>query len=407
MLARVAGSCHLNFMQNGAQHHAALAASTGRISADPISRTARPKTVAIAQTQAENAGAQEVARQLAHGLEQRGWRVRQIFFFRRTESFDGDPNAVFCARRRPRSPIEIVKMLVELYKEIRREKPDAVISMQHYGNFFAAPVARLAGTPIVIANQFSPSELVPAPIRFADRLMGMLGLYDHIVTNSAQTDAAYRNYPKSYTKRLTRIDHGFLDKSAPMTKRDARLELGLPRDVELLGCAARLHPFKQLDFAIRAIAEDEAQHLALAGQGEDRERLFELATSLGVVDRVHFLGELSTAQMGAFLAALDCFVFPSANETFGLAAVEAAQAGVPTVVNDIEILREVLSVGDEPCALFADVRDPRAFAAAIRCILDDGALRETLTSRGRQLTQRYPLDAMIDQYARLMTPAAS
>lgn len=365
--------------------------------------TAKPKkTVAIVQTQAENAGAQEVARQLANGFGKRGWRTRQIFFFRRTESFDSEDNVFFCAQTRPSSPIAIMKMIGALYREFRREKPDAVVMLQHYGNIIAAPLARLAGAPVIIANQLSPPEVIPPAVGLVDKAMGAVGLYDHIVVNSAQTEAAYRHYPTAYAKRLKRIDHGFFDKSRNMTKAEARVALGLPQDVELLGCAARLSPIKQVHLAIALLSQDSRQHLALAGQGPEYANLSDLAQRLGVRDRVHFLGELDLPRMGAFLAALDCFAFPSGNETFGLAPVEAAQAGVPTVVNDIAVLREVLAVEGKPCALFVDAADTAGFAAAIRRILDDPSLKASLTENGRRLNQRYPLDAMVDDYLRLM-----
>lgn len=367
----------------------------------------RQKTVAIVQTQAENGGAQEIARQLAHGFEKRGWRTRQIFFFRRTDSFDNDRNVVFCARRRPTTPTELLKMLRALYGEFRRERPDAVVMLQHYGNVIAAPVARLAGKSILIANQLSPAALIPAAVTLVDKAMGTAGLYDHIVVNSAQTEADYRGYPGAYAARLTRIDHGFFDKSAGIGKAEARARLGLPADVVMLGCAARLHATKQVDLAIRILAENRGHHLALAGQGKEKDALDALAATLGVADRVHFLGELDAAGMGVFLAALDCFVFPSALETFGLAPVEAAQAGVPVVANDIEVLREVLAVGDEPCAIFVDVRDTAAFAKAVRRAVEDPETRASLANVGRRLVERYPLDAMVEDYLKLMErPAA-
>jgi glycosyltransferase involved in cell wall biosynthesis len=391
-------------MHKSAQHDAASLASPHDT---PIGRDGEAgvrRTVAIVQTQAENAGAQEVARQLAQGFEKRGWRVRQVFLYRRTESFDADANVFFCARSRPSSPLGVLRMLVELFKEFRREAPDTVITLQHYGNIIAAPVARLAGARLIIANQLTPSELIPAPVSVVDRIMGSIGLFDHIIVNSAQTELCYRSYPAPYARRITRIDHGFFDKSAPIAKTDARRQLGFPQAVELLGCAARLHPRKQIDFAIRALVFDDAQHLAIAGQGQDYDRLVDIAEALGVANRVHFLGELNTAQIGVFLAAIDCFVFPSAIETFGLAAVEAAQAGAPVVANDIDVLRDVLAAEGEPCALFVDARDARALSAAVRRALDDAALRDQLTSRGRRLANRFPLDAMIDGYASLMEP---
>ncbi len=371
---------------------------------DVISKIRTQKTVALVQTQAENAGAQEVARQLASGFEKQGWNTRQIFFYRRTDAFDAEPNTFYCASKRPNSPLEVLKMLAKLYRAFRAEKPDVVVTLQHYGNVIAAPVARLAGAPIIIANQLTGCDLIPKPVRFADKALGMAGFYDHVVVNSAEIEAAYAIYPASYTRRVTRIDHGFLDKSVPVSKHEARAQLGLPQQVELLGYAARLHPVKRIDLAIRLLREDAGQHLALAGQGEERLRLEQFAQSLGVAERVHFLGELDTARMGVFLAALDCFVFSSASESFGLAPAEAAQAGVPVVANDLAVLRDVLAVNDEPCAIFVDASDTKAFAAAVSRALHDTTLANILKARGRRLVERYPLDAMVDDFLHLMEP---
>jgi glycosyltransferase involved in cell wall biosynthesis len=127
-----------------------------------------------------------------------------------------------------------------------------------------------------------------------------------------------------------------------------------------------------------------------------------LAEKLGCVDRVHFVGELPPDRIGTFLRALDLFVFPSLSETFGLAVVEAAQAGLPVVANRLDVLEEVLSTGPEPCALFADVNDTQAFATQIRRLLDDATLAATLSARARTLNSRYSLDAMVERYGALI-----
>jgi glycosyltransferase involved in cell wall biosynthesis len=86
-------------------------------------------------------------------------------------------------------------------------------------------------------------------------------------------------------------------------------------------------------------------------------------------------------------------------ETFGLAVVEAAQAGAPVVASDIEVLREVLAVDGEPCALFVDPQDTEAFAEAVEQLLEDQDLASTLIARSRGLKERYALDTMADRYA--------
>jgi glycosyltransferase involved in cell wall biosynthesis len=140
----------------------------------------------------------------------------------------------------------------------------------------------------------------------------------------------------------------------------------------------------------------------LAGQGVDEARLRRLADDLNVSDRLHLLGEIAPRQMADFLACLDVFVFPTQAETFGLAAVEAANAGVPSVVTDLPVLREVLSFEGKPTALFVDASDHAKLSAAVSKLLTDQTLREELRHNAKGLKLRYSVDAMVEEYVRIL-----
>src|SRR3954447_15814382 len=64
-------------------------------------RPRHARRVMLVQTQAENAGAQEITRLLGNGLTARGYEVHHAFFFRKSESFDEPPNTFYCALERP------------------------------------------------------------------------------------------------------------------------------------------------------------------------------------------------------------------------------------------------------------------------------------------------------------------
>jgi glycosyltransferase involved in cell wall biosynthesis len=198
------------------------------------------------------------------------------------------------------------------------------------------------------------------------------------------------------------VPHGFQDKTVAIGRDEARRQLSLPTGVPIIGCVARLHPLKRLDANIRVVATRPDLHAAFVGQGPDEPRLRALAAELGVAERVHFVGELSPTGVGIFLAAIDVFAFPSTAETFGLAAVEAGQAGVPLVTNDLPVLREVLEVRGEACALFADSSDISDYAARIVQVIDDPAEAARLAALGRRLSERYSLDAMVQAYRDLI-----
>jgi glycosyltransferase involved in cell wall biosynthesis len=75
------------------------------------------------------------------------------------------------------------------------------------------------------------------------------------------------------------------------------------------------------------------------------------------------LGTVDDSELPALVAAADAFALPSTKEGFGLAAMEALAAGVPLVVRDLPVLREVFG----SAARFAGT--PRALAAELGAAL--------------------------------------
>jgi glycosyltransferase involved in cell wall biosynthesis len=357
--------------------------------------------VVLLQTQSEAAGAQEISRILARGLAERGYEVRHVFCFRRTAAFDHDPHAFFCAKERPRGVLALTSLFRSLVSYLKDLQPDAVVCFQHYGNIIGTLAARCAGTKTIIVNRNSSKELIPKWLQAVDLTFGIAGMFQRVVVNSGSVEKEYDRYPARYRRGIVRIDHGFEARSTKLSRAEARNRFGIPDNVVLLGSVARLHPGKNLEVAI-GLLPGRNWHLALAGQGPAHASLVAAARTAGVLERVHFVGELSPSGIGDFLRSLDVFVFPSIAETFGLAAVEAAQAGVPVVANDLEVLREVLAFNGKPCALFVDVADRAAFAGAVEKILDEVCLRQVLTTQAKELSRRYSSAAMVAQYAALL-----
>jgi glycosyltransferase-like protein len=103
------------------------------------------------------------------------------------------------------------------------------------------------------------------------------------------------------------------------------------------------------------------------------------AAELGVAPVV--LGPVPDPDLPALVAGAAAFAFPSAKEGFGLAAMEALAAGVPTVVSDLPVLRQVFA----GAVAFAD--GPTAFAAALAEALDRPDPARTAV--GRALAARH------------------
>jgi glycosyltransferase involved in cell wall biosynthesis len=139
---------------------------------------------------------------------------------------------------------------------------------------------------------------------------------------------------------------------------------------------------KNLPFLVRAFAEArlEGVMLVLAG-GKDgqRDELAELATSLGVLDRVRMLGYAPEADLPSLYADALAFVYPSSYEGFGLQLCEAMAAGLPTLAARATSLPEVLGDGGETFPLDS----PTELASLLGRISNDPAYREELAGKAR------------------------
>ena len=160
-------------------------------------------------------------------------------------------------------------------------------------------------------------------------------------------------------------------------RRPAKSVIGPPTVL----CVAQKRPYKNLGSLIRALPElpDEQAVLVLPGAPTDHEAaLRALADDLGVTDRVRFLDWVSDDELEALYASATCFVLPSLIEGFGLPVLEAMARGVPVACSDRPSLPEV--AGD--AALLFDPAEQTAVTDAVRRLLTDAALRDSLVARG-------------------------
>jgi len=136
-------------------------------------------------------------------------------------------------------------------------------------------------------------------------------------------------------------------------------------------------------------------HLRLVGDGPQMQALKQLATQLGVTERVQFVGHVDHAQVPHELAQLDVYVALSRQESFGVAIIEAGAAARPVVVSDAGGLPEV--VLDGVTGLVVPRENPQAAADAIECLLCDADLRQRMGAAARRhAAQHYSWDACVE-----------
>ena len=180
-------------------------------------------------------------------------------------------------------------------------------------------------------------------------------------------------------------------------RRETRRQLGIVGDRLAIGWIGRMTGVKRTDDVLKAfkLLRDRGVDacLCLVGDGPDRDHVERLASDLGVVRDCLFTGYQE--QIGAFFAAFDVFVLPSANEGTPVTAIEALASGCPVVATRVGGVPDVVRDGQdgflvEPGAV-DDLADRLARLAA------DPGLRARMGEAGkRRVVPRYGVGRLID-----------
>jgi D-inositol-3-phosphate glycosyltransferase len=181
----------------------------------------------------------------------------------------------------------------------------------------------------------------------------------------------------------------------------ARQRLGLPQERPLLLFAGRLDPFKGPEVLLRALAlmREPAEAVIVGGRLKgDRElhRLRRLAGTLGIAERVHFLGAQPQREMPWVYSAADITVVPSCNESFGLAAVESLACGTPVVATRVGGLACIVRHGETG---YLVPRCPNFFAERLDGLLRQPALLAHMRQQARPSVMRFNWQQVAGQIA--------
>jgi glycosyltransferase involved in cell wall biosynthesis len=232
-----------------------------------------------------------------------------------------------------------------------------------------------------------------------------LGSVDAVIAISKQVEqAVIAGGVSSTAVRMIYSGLRFLSAAPRADKAAVCRSLGLPIDAVLLGTVAHLFPRKGYDVMIRALPviarEMPVVHYLAIGTGEpayERE-LKGLAASLGVTDRVHFVG--FQEDVTPFLSALSLYVHPARMEGFGIAVVEALAAGKAVVASRVGGLPEVVEHGQT--GLLVNPDDPNELSAAVLSLLGDDQRRTEMGERGaRAVRERFDVVASVAAVERL------
>ena len=371
----------------------------------PILRPAGPVTrvALVAHDFAPKLGGMEtVALALARGLLDRGVDVRVYTADRLgARVASGLPDGVVRPIFDPLPGARRIDLRADLLATIDAISTDPVdvVHLCHAGLGAWIPALR-ASTPAVVTVHVHGNDLLApwvhheGPVESYQRAVtdGLSAAHAVVaVSRFSRGLAAARGVPD---ETLSVIENGVDTRRFCPGPRDEALarRLGLGPADEVMLSVSRLAPRKGHRTVIAALARlaQSRPRLRFVFTGANdalARELFALAEQLGVRDRLVATGFLATPDLPALYRLADVFVLapdslaPDDVEGFGVALLEAAATGAPTVGSRVGGVPEAIEEG--VTGLLAEPGDAASLAGAVRAILGDEAYARALGERGR------------------------
>jgi glycosyltransferase involved in cell wall biosynthesis len=168
-------------------------------------------------------------------------------------------------------------------------------------------------------------------------------------------------------------------------------------------CVARLVATKRVVDLVRAFSQLARQHprlrLIIVGYGPKKSALTKLTTQLGLAERISFRQNLPRQDLIKLLRQSHLFCLPSVVEGFGLVTLEAMAAGLPAVLADIPINREICP--KEKGVIFFPPRSGSGLAKAIERYLSNRKLYAKKQQQAMRLAKKYDWQNIYQQTQKL------
>lgn len=341
------------------------------------------------------AGTAMATQQLARFMAAKGCETSVVV----TERISGSPaeakeDGILVHRLRS-GPIPVLRWLSRT-RRVRRLvgelAPDLVHAQSISCGLYAALAAAGRGIPVLTSiqgqdlYQASPAQRkaeVAWALRWADRVTGVTPALARLAEDVAGV------------RSVQVVPHGFTHECGLPSRAELRGRFGLrPLECVLL-CAARMDPIKGVDVLVQAVKDVPDATVWLAGDGPERGRLTQLAVSLGVAQRLRFLGNLPHRDLAERMRAADLFVLPSRSEAFGIVLAEAMDAALPIVATRVGGVPGLIGPDN---GVLVPPEDPGALAEAIRQLLADLGRRAAMVRINPEKARAYRWDTVGESY---------
>jgi glycosyltransferase involved in cell wall biosynthesis len=288
-----------------------------------------------------------------------------------------------------------VRSALELWRVLRRERPDVLHTHNPKPGVYGRIVGRIAGVPIVVNTVHGLYATLD------DAWTRRVGVYALEAVASRFSDAELIQNPEDFelmrrmrlTRRARLLGNGVdlerfdSDRFTNADRRTVRTELGIEPDQLVVGTVGRLvaeKGYPELFAAVRRL--DPRRYVLVVIGAEDPDKHDALPKDLlarARADGVRFLGHRDDVDV--LYTAMDVFVLASHREGYPRAAMEAAAMGLPIVATDIRGCREVVQSGRN--GLLVPPRAASSIVDGIATLGNSSSMRLAMGDAGRALAR--------------------
>jgi glycosyltransferase involved in cell wall biosynthesis len=281
---------------------------------------------------------------------------------------DSGPVRVLTAGRRSRWDLAFFFRMVRI---IRAYGPAIVHTHGYHGKLWGRLAAHVAGVHNVVHTEHNSDFRGLAVPRIVNKMLHRST--GAVVTFSESLAARLVKEDRVPQDRIVVIPNGVAPPESRTGRLALRIQPPIERGAKIILQVGRLMKVKNQQLAIRVCRElrdlipNQRFCLLLAGAGEDEAELKRLAATLGVSDRVRFLGYRDDVDQ--LMQSCNIVLLTSLNEAMPLTLLEAMYSGTPIVTTPWLGARELLEDGKLGC--ISQNYNPRTVAAALARWLDD------------------------------------
>jgi len=185
---------------------------------------------------------------------------------------------------------------------------------------------------------------------------------------------------------------------------DLTRKIDTTRKVYDICAVSRLVSYKRVVDLVKAVEilkkTNPKIKVVIVGQGSEKEKLMNLSSSLGLQNNISFYSYISSHnELLKIIGLSRILCHPSIVEGFGITVIEAASLGVPSVISDIPVLREVTKDGE--AGMFSEIKNPIDLASKISLLLNDKSLFHQKSDSALKLSKYYDWEVIAQETGKL------